>query len=920
MKLKSIAIATLAAYGMIGGAYAQQPQDAQKIERVEVTGSSIKRVDAEGALPVQVLRREDIDRSGAKSVTELIQVLPVFQNFTTSGDSVGGGGAGFAGAALRNLGETRTLVLLNGKRIAPSGSQALTGAQAAVNLNNLPVAAIERVEILTDGASALYGSDAIGGVVNFITRRDIDFGEVQAGFSIPDKGKGKEYNFSATKGFGSLEQNGFNFLVSVSRDDRDPLKSTDREYAKSGQFEFTENGQRYRFQLGSPRGIPANYVDPNSGELISPFRQANGACPPQHFPVGDTACYYDFTTQLEIFPEQVRDNAVFSLTKPFGEHTLSADVLYSKSKTTSRLAPPPGEVEFDLAGLGVVTVPYRVADVGKRTTQDTSTATHYSIELKGPLAGWDYATSFTRSQSKYEEILQGGWVQLNPFFEALFTPGLIDPFVGPGQQSAAGQAALNNSVIKGKFDGGKTTTDFFELRGSRPLFKLNGGDVQLATGVNYLKEKFDKTPSLLAQGIAPDPANPSQCLLDTSTPDPNDCVADTRFGDSAAIIPYSSTRNSTGVFAELLIPVTKQFEISPSVRYDKYSDFGNTTNYKLSTRFQPTKQILLRGSVGTGFKAPTVPQLNAANQDFGVTGGSYSCTPEILAIASSLGLGSSVAQACPPGSGSAGGVQFNVIAGGNKQLQPEESKQWTLGIRLEPSDNFSIGADLWEVKLDNVIGSIDESTVFANPSRYTQSFTTYTDLGLQRSWVAFFAGNVNLGKSKTSGVDIDTQARIPLSFGKLSSQLVATYIIKNDFELVPDEGYFSDVGKYFNGGPTLRFQARLINTLDHGNFGHTLSINYKSGYADDPDAVVTNLTTGEDENLQRRVASYTTADWQTRWQITKEWRATLGVINLFNKKPPLTITENAGGQMVGYDARFYDSRDRTIYGSVNFKF
>jgi iron complex outermembrane receptor protein len=170
------------------------------------------------------------------------------------------------------------------------------------------------------------------------------------------------------------------------------------------------------------------------------------------------------------------------------------------------------------------------------------------------------------------------------------------------------------------------------------------------------------------------------------------------------------------------------------------------------------------------------------------------------------------------------------------------------------------------------------------------------------------------------GIDIDAQAKFNLPFGKLNSQLIATYLIKNEFELVPDEGYFSDVGRYFNGGPSLRLQARWINTLDHGNFGHTLSINYKSGYADDPDAVVLNLDTGADENLQRKVKAYVTADWQTRWQITKDWRLTAGVLNLFNKKPPLTITENAGGQMVGYDARFYDSRDRTIYGSVNFRF
>ena len=406
IKMKKMTILVQSALGVgiaasLAGLPAYAQQDVEKVERIEVTGSAIRRVQSEGALPVQILKREDIDRSGAKSAAELIQLLPVFQNFTTQGDSVGGGGAGFAGAALRNQGETRTLVLLNGKRIASSGSQSLTGSQAAVNLNNLPIAAIERVEILSDGASALYGSEAIGGVVNFITRRDVSFGEVQAGFSRPDGGKGNETNFNAVKGFGNLATDGYNVLVAVGRDDRKPLRSVDREYAKTGLFNFKHGGQEYQFQLGSPSPIPANVVV--AGNLISPYYyQNNNTCAPSTFFL-DGACYYDFTTQLEIYPEQKRDNGYFSFTKALGDHQVSLDYIYSKSVTTSRLAPPPGSIPIAAsspyaqtiidaaaaAGLPAPTFPvtarYRVADVGKRTTADTSTANHIALELKsGP--------------------------------------------------------------------------------------------------------------------------------------------------------------------------------------------------------------------------------------------------------------------------------------------------------------------------------------------------------------------------------------------------------------------------------------------------------------------------------------------------------------------------------------------------------
>ena len=175
----------------LGGAFAMSAKAQVAPQRVEVTGSAIKRVDAEGALPVQIIRREEIERSGATSVTDLIQRLPTMQGATTESASVGGGGGGFSGASVHNIGETRTLVLLNGRRLAQFGGQTLTGFGAAIDLNTLPLSAIERVEVLADGASALYGSDAIAGVVNFITRRNSTMGDISVGYSDP-RGNGAE--------------------------------------------------------------------------------------------------------------------------------------------------------------------------------------------------------------------------------------------------------------------------------------------------------------------------------------------------------------------------------------------------------------------------------------------------------------------------------------------------------------------------------------------------------------------------------------------------------------------------------------------------------------------------------------------------------------------------------------------------------
>ena len=195
-----LAIGTLAATG----AWAQGSQ------RVEVTGSSIKRIAAEGALPVITISREEIDKSGATSTQELIQNLPSMQGFVSSAQSVNAGGGGVTTASLRDLGTAYTLVLLNGRRVAPYN----TGS--SVNLEQLPLSAIERIEILADGASALYGSDAIAGVVNFITKSNTTAGGIDIKVSRPQAAGGDQNSVSFSKGFGNFDKDGFNVFVVAS--------------------------------------------------------------------------------------------------------------------------------------------------------------------------------------------------------------------------------------------------------------------------------------------------------------------------------------------------------------------------------------------------------------------------------------------------------------------------------------------------------------------------------------------------------------------------------------------------------------------------------------------------------------------------------------------------------------------------------
>jgi iron complex outermembrane receptor protein len=278
----ALAAAALALLAVADGTLAQTQATTE--QRVEITGSAIRRIASEGALPVITLNRDAIEKSGATSAADLIQALPSMQGFTNEGASVGGGGNGFSGASLHNLGETRTLVLLNGRRLASFAGQYITGSLAGIDLNTIPISAIERVEILADGASALYGADAVGGVVNFITRRNTQGVEINVGGTWPRKGA-EEGRVSIAGGFGNLDTDRFNVLAGANFEKRTKLRSVDRDFSKTGVIEFDLNGRPVSFFNGSPRGIPGNMshdngtpANPNDDYLVSPYFAVNGRC------------------------------------------------------------------------------------------------------------------------------------------------------------------------------------------------------------------------------------------------------------------------------------------------------------------------------------------------------------------------------------------------------------------------------------------------------------------------------------------------------------------------------------------------------------------------------------------------------------------------------------------------------------------
>jgi iron complex outermembrane receptor protein len=930
-KRSKLSGAALVAMGFIamGSAYAQDGQ------RVEITGSAIKRVEAEGALPVVVIRRDDIERSGATSVTDLIQRLPGMQGATTESASVGGSGGGFSGASIHNIGETRTLVLLNGRRLAQFGGQTLTGFGSAIDLNTLPLSSIERVEVLTDGASALYGSDAVAGVVNFITRRNSTAGDITAGISDP-RGKGaEERRFSITKGFGDMAKDGFNVMLSFSADKRKPLNAVDREVSKSGVINFDHNGKRYQAFLGSPSGIPGNVLD-DDGDIVSPYYLANGSCAPGNVPFepgppGKVACYFDFVAQLEIFPERERRNFMATFDKKLGDnHTLYADVLLSKSESTGIIAPVPGSVSIPLSSplygqyltpvsgtsgstfTGDTVAFYRVADLGRRANKNVSDFRNLVIGSRGMIGSWDYDTALSYSKNDFQNSISGypGALALS----RLRASGRLNPFVGVGEQPQESLDAIRSIVYNGYWDGGTSTLTSFDFRASTMLGKLAGGNMAIAAGANVYQEKFQGKPSLFAQAKLADPVAGTLCDPDSTDPL---LACDQRFGDAAAIIPYDADRRVMGAFVELNAPIMKGFEITGALRADRYDDVGSTTNSKVSMRWTPTSSVLVRGSVGTGFKAPTVPQLKAAPQSYGVTSSPYDCTDDLRDIANSLGA------QCQPN-----GRQYDVVAGGNDKLKPEKSRQFSLGMVFEPTRSISIGADYWWVAIKDAFGQIEEAEAFANPKAYPGSWTTQTDIATGVKYLAYNQANLNLGKAYYSGIDFDIKSRFDTPLGKLDTQLTATRVMREKLQLTPGGQYFKPIGV---NEPSLQYvsflwQGRLNAALTSGSFTHSLAMNFRSGY-DDAEAEVEvlgpgDVRTGTFETVKLKIGNYVTFDWQTQWQVTKAISVTGGILNLFDKEPMLSLAQGGAGkgQMFGYDDRYTDVRGRTFYVNASLSF
>lgn len=843
-----------------------------QLQRIEVTGSAIRRVDAETAVPVTILRTEQLQKEGVRTTEELVSRIVASQSNYNASRAVGESTGGASFADMRGIGANKTLVLLNGRRLA---NNAIDGS--AVDLNTIPFAALDRVEILRDGASALYGTDAIGGVINFITKTSVTDGQVSIGYDYPThSGGGESRNFNGSWGFGDLENDRFNVFGVLNYDKQHHLSAIDRSFTKDYQPERGLNGT-------SGRAFPATY---NQNGFSENPAAASGCSGPNLINANGN-CRYSTRSYIDALPETEKTSIFSKATGKLGDdHNVSLDYFWARNNNTTIIGPSlvtgleinpgtafypgsgitPAPTSFAIDPTQPVGVDFRQEATGPRVQYDQNTSQRLQLTFDGNVAGWDYNVGASYNENKVVSSLHSGYTD-----DALITEGIANGTLNPfGEQTQEGLNLLSSSNLSGDYQTAVGRVKAVDGRVSREIGDWFGaGPSALAIGGEFRKEEFSTSIEEWAGNLSSLGVDPAGSV--------------------------SADRHVSAEYAELNVPVLDSLELTAAVRHDKYSDVGGTTNPKYSFRFQPIKELVVRGAYSEGFRAPSLYELY--NPNFITwTAGDYN-DPSL----------------CPGGNAAAGGLasrdcsqQFRNRSGGNQDLAPETARNVTLGFVYQPVRNLSVGLDFWWIDISGQIEEFPEASVFDNPETYSDRIVRAADGSIDY----IVTGLANLGKVKTNGVDVTLDYRFPTSpYGQFGLTLQGTVVNRYDYQEQKGGAYIDNVGNYASGGDgrvVARWKHALTASWAKGPYSASLTNRFQSRYRD------------YDTEGHERVASYSVWDLSASYTWNKTLDLDVGVKNLFDRDPP--FSNQADTFQSGYDPRYTDPLGRTLFTRATYHF
>lgn len=962
MKLRTV-VSSLALLGLASHALAQGTPP----QRITITGSSIKRIAAEGALPVQTITRAEIERSGIVSAEQLIMTLNIngngLDNLASNADVVSGqarGNNGATSANLRGQGANATLVLLNGRRIAAHG---LNGG--VVDLNQIPFAAVERVEVLKDGASSVYGTDAVGGVINFILRTDFTGLRATTSVDATQHGGGNIYRASVVGGLGNLDVDRYNVLATLSVSDSKRLSGSQRSFVNTFQperglspdtrgtpfatlFAVNQTGKSIMTRPGASNstGPLLNGVTMNGINILDLPGGAGCASQPNTGPYDEKiwaagvgaslGCAWD-TGKAAVIQQPVKNtNLVTRGTMKFGgEHQLVGELVLGRSESAkvfseNQISSGTGTANITLPNGTVVPSPFRnlaypSTGAGYARVFDALTAAfpELAVNAGAPIAfRWRCMAcgpreiDTTTDTGRYLVSMEGPLPALSSWE---YKVGVSSAFskskstLGGGYHFMKGFADLiNNGTLNPFLLAGETQTP-------EALAAL---DAVSARGVQLFDGKFTMTEvdATLSGPVFKLPGGDVLMAIGadvrtekykfngderTNLGDVNSFVFNAPFDNINAL--NGVKRDIKAAFTEVILPITKSIEVNLSARHDDYTGFGGTTNPKATLRFQPLDSLMLRGSYGTGFRVPTFNQLfNGVTESPNTGAGTVD--PERCP---SLVVNTTPGDPC-------NAITFTTLFGGKPDLGPETAKMATVGVVWQPIAEFSGSLDWWDIRRKGTIQSFGLTTLLRNYELFKSNFIRDANgdiVTIDTRWV-------NAGETRTKGLELSLRGNTGFAGAKLNAGIDVSYLLQKKSRLLASSPFGpSEVGVFTRSSDLgIRWKHTAFVTYSRGDWSTTLTQVHRSKYAGFVPPGVANGSLVPSQ-WSAIVKPYTLYHATLSYTGVENMTLSVGVKNLLDKDPPFANSYDTNtGSGSSWEPRVADPRGRSFLATVDYKF
>ncbi|WP_312707626.1 TonB-dependent receptor [Stenotrophomonas sp.] len=944
-KLRDAVVIALVAGASVATAHAQEATGATNLDRIQVTGSRIRSVDLETQQPVLTLSRETIQQTGRTNVAEVLQQIAT--NGAAINTQFNNGGDGSAGVDLRNLGSSRTLVLVNGRRWV----QALDGT---VDLNSIPTAIVERIEVLKDGASSIYGSDAIAGVVNIITRDNFNGGEAHVYYGQFSKGDGERQALDLTLGssndrsslvFGASYVKEKAVMAGARKISRDPVyglgaSQYSGQTASGGYWDLTIDDvgtddydawselagsedeataaragiNRRVVNDGAAGNVLGNYHDFTSADAYN-YAKDNYLRTPQERKSIYIQGRYDLTDSIalrtdalynqRLSAQQLAGYPLSAGSYLGGDQGLSADSYYNPT----RLSDNPRELNWNR----------RLVEQDRYYEQDVKTFHWYgglegSFEFAGRYFNWDAGAAYNVTDQVDTQVgdVNMGNMRLATGASFLDTDGVVkcgapgaviagcvpfNPFSSAGNMP---QEQLDYILFNAK-DKYQNKSKSFTANLSGDIVELPGGMMGFAAGVEKRKESgYDMPDAFVSAGLSS--GNGRQ--------------------------PTSGSYDLTDVYLELAVPLlkdlpgAKSLEFSAATRRSDYSNFGSTLNSKFGFKWKPIDDVMIRGNWAEGFRAPSISNL------FGGAGESYDSYGDPCSIGSPYIGNAAVAARCAAAGIPASYEQREGYGGqtawpfewkSNQELNPETSTSKSLGIVYSPSfvRGFDVSLDWWKINIKDVISR--PTADYMLEQCYVQGNNGWCDVlgnsGLTRNalgQITYMARYLqNLGELEVEGFDLTMRYQLPdTRFGSFSFVWDSVYMSNYRQKATPESDWDpSEVGSYTRDTPVWRIRSNLTTNWTYGDFGVSWTVRYFSGLNENCKfADVAELCSNPNKiglegraDPENHLAATTYHDLQVRYNLPWNGTVSVGLTNVFDKQPPVATQAFANSFDYQYD-------------------